>query len=116
MSEIYGDRIIELYRNPLNEGELEDAEVFSAENPKCGDKTKIYLEIEDEEISDVKHETKGCAICKAYVSLFSEEIKGRTIKYARDLESEDVLNLLDAEIPERRVKCATLSLRAIEDL
>lgn len=116
MSEIYAKQILELYRDPPNEGKLEDAEEFSAENPKCGDRTTIYIRRDGDTIKEMKHETKGCAISTAAVSLLSEHIGGMDIQEVRDLDVEDVLGLLESDVPERRMSCVALGLRELENL
>ena len=51
-------------------------------NAKCGDIMKMYLEIKDDRIEDVKFETFGCGSAIASSSMATELIKGKTIEEA----------------------------------
>ena len=50
---------------------LEDHDViFHDSNPLCGDSIDIAMKIDDNKVTDIKFDGKGCAICMAcYFSL-----------------------------------------------
>ena len=52
---MYSEKVMDHFSNPRNVGEIEDANaVGQVGNPKCGDIMKIYMDIEDDVIKDVK--------------------------------------------------------------
>lgn len=114
--EIYKEQILDLFRNPLNKGILEN---FTHEairrNPICGDEIKIQLKVEEETIEDVKFSGIGCAISQASASLITDKIKGMTIQETLNLNKEDVFNLLQIPISYMRLNCAILPLEVIQE-
>ena len=100
---IYTEMIIEYSRNPSNYGKLENPQITRHDsNPLCGDSIDLYLNINDNKISDVKFDGKGCAICMACSSVLTEMIKGKDLsdvkKFQKDeLEHHDIGLQHDAE-------------------
>ena len=102
-------------------------------NPLCGDQVNVYLNVEDDVITDVGFEGVGCAISKASTSMMTESVKGRTTAEAEEIFSaframvtgkadgaSDVELLGDLEVFQgvsqypARIKCATLSWHALQ--
>ncbi|MBC5792648.1 MAG: iron-sulfur cluster assembly scaffold protein [Nanohaloarchaea archaeon] len=111
---MYRDQILDLYKHPLNEGSLERGKDAQAENPSCGDKTHIYVEIEDNKIKQIKHETDGCAISTAAISIVSEELTGLTTGEVEDLDEDWMLDQLGMDVSPMRMKCALLGLETVK--
>ncbi len=126
--ELYQEIILDHNRSPRNFGVLNNpTHVEDGHNPLCGDHYKVYLQIEDGEVKDIRFDGKGCAISKSSASVMSEFIKGKKIdeideyfelfqKIVRgELDPADYLDQLGklaafagvSEFP-MRVKCATL--------
>ena len=63
----YSRNAIELYGNRVNVGIIENADVALAYTGLCGDTTKLYLKINDQnKIEDAKFQYLGCpasAVC-----------------------------------------------------
>jgi nitrogen fixation NifU-like protein len=115
--ELYQEFIIELYKNPLNFGTIENPE-YKAEmyNPTCGDRVVIYLKVKDNKVVDAKHDGKGCAISQASASLFTEYIKGKTFEEVLKLGKNDILGLIKIDLSKNptRIRCALLPLDALK--
>jgi len=79
IADLYQELIIDHSRRPRNfrriEGAAHQAEGF---NPLCGDKVKVYVDLEDGVLRDISFEGEGCAISKASASLMTEAIKGKS--------------------------------------
>ncbi|MFT9400449.1 Fe-S cluster assembly sulfur transfer protein SufU [Acetobacter sp.] len=76
-SALYDQLIVARSRAPLFAGRLEQAEkVGNGKNPLCGDKTRVELALDHNHISQVRHQTRGCAICLAAADLMAERILG----------------------------------------
>jgi nitrogen fixation NifU-like protein len=78
LRDLYRELILDHARSPRHFGKLPDL-THSAEglNPLCGDKLKLYLQIDDDaRISDAAFEGSGCAISVASASLMTDAIIG----------------------------------------
>lgn len=110
---MYSDKVMDHFRNPRNVGELQNANgIGEVGNAKCGDIMKIYLEVEDDIIKDVKFKTFGCGSAIASSSMATEMIKGKTIKEAWDLSNKAVAEALDG-LPPVKMHCSVLAEEAI---
>ncbi|MEK9184937.1 MAG: iron-sulfur cluster assembly scaffold protein [Patescibacteria group bacterium] len=113
--DIYSENIMDHYKDPRNFGSLEDCDIeYSDSNPLCGDKIKIEIKIKDNRIHEMKYECEGCAISRASSSIISEELKGMELEKVLKLNADFVLNLLGIKLNSVRLKCALLSLRAVQ--
>ncbi|MFP4632764.1 MAG: Fe-S cluster assembly sulfur transfer protein SufU [Halobacteriota archaeon] len=113
--DMYRQRILDHYRNPQNYGSIDDADVrYRDDNPSCGDEIEMYAVVEDDEVVDVKFDGKGCAISMASASMLTDEVVGMTLDEVRELETEDVQEMLGIELSAARVKCAVLGLKVLE--
>src|SRR5262249_10527527 len=79
LADLYQELIVDHSRRPRNFRQLQHA-THQAEgfNPLCGDKVKVYLDLENDTVRDVSFEGEGCAISKASASLMTESIKGKS--------------------------------------
>jgi len=113
---MYRQRILDHYRDPQNYGTIDDPDVtYEDVNPSCGDEIQMYAAVdEDDEITDIKFDGQGCAISQASASLLTEEVKGMRLDEVRDLETEDIREMLGIELSPVRVKCAVLGLKVLE--
>lgn len=112
---MYRDEILDLYNNPRNSGKIEDADLeLKGENPSCGDRLTIYVNMEDGKISEIKHESEACAICTASTSILTEEVKDLSKDEINDLDSDWLLGKLGIEVSPMRMKCALLGLKTLQ--
>lgn len=116
MSTLYREQLMEHYKNPSNKGTLNDSSVdVNMSNPFCGDVVDLKLKIEDEKIVDVSFDGPACAVSVASSSLVTDWIKDKTLEEAKELEKDEVLEMLGVELTTSRVKCATLILEALKE-
>jgi len=86
LRELYQEVILDHSRRPRNFGELPEANrMVDGQNPLCGDKTRIYLKIEDGVVKDAHFVGAGCSISMASASMMTEAVKGRTVAEAEAL-------------------------------
>ena len=58
---MYSEKVMDHFSNPRNVGQIDNANaVGEVGNAKCGDIMKIYMDIQDDVIKDVKFKTFGC--------------------------------------------------------
>ncbi len=110
---MYSEKVMDHFANPRNVGEIENASaVGQVGNAKCGDIMKIYLDIEDDIIKDVKFKTFGCGAAVATSSMATEMVKGKTVKEALTITNKAVMEALDG-LPPAKVHCSVLAEEAI---
>ena len=110
----YSDKVMDHFLNPRNVGQIEDASgIGEVGNAKCGDIMKIFLDIEDEIIKDVKFQTFGCGSAIASSSMATEMVKGKTIHEALAVTNKAVAEALDG-LPPVKVHCSVLAEQAIK--
>lgn len=130
LKKLYQAVILVKSRAPFHyEKRLDATAQVEANNPICGDRFTLYLDIEEGVIKDVTFYGHGCAISKSATSVLTENIIGKTLAEAfsysekmktivdpeRPLpdEADDLLAFAAArDFPERET-CATLSWEAL---
>lgn len=111
---MYSEKVMDHFINPRNVGEIENASgVGEVGNPRCGDIMKMYLDIEDGIIKDVKFRTFGCGSAIASSSMATELIKGKSIQEAMELTNKQVADNLDG-LPPVKMHCSVLAEQAIK--
>ncbi|WP_324826004.1 Fe-S cluster assembly scaffold protein NifU [Sinanaerobacter sp. ZZT-01] len=111
---MYNDKVMDLFMNPQNVGEIEDADgIGTYGSPICGDMMKISLKVENNVIVDAKFKTFGCGSAIASSSMATEMIIGKTIEEALDVTNKDVLKELGG-LPGPKIHCSVLSEQAIK--
>ncbi len=109
----YSEKVMDHFMHPRNVGEIEDANaVGQVGNAKCGDIMKIYMDIQDNVIQDVKFKTFGCGAAIATSSMATEMVKGKTVEEALALTNRAVMEALEG-LPPEKVHCSVLAEEAI---
>ncbi len=86
LADLYRDVIVDHNRSPRNRGRLPCAtHRADGDNPLCGDRLHLEVELADDVIRDLRFEGSGCAISTASASLMSEAVKGRTRAEAAEI-------------------------------
>ena len=116
MDELYREQILEHYKHPHNFGRIEDPDIeFEDNNPFCGDEQHVTIRLDDDDrVTEVKFEGKGCAISTAATSMLTDELVGLTKDELVTLPKEKVLDLLGIDISATRMKCALLGLKVVK--
>jgi len=116
MEDLYREVIIDHYKNPQYRGKLEPHDIsFEDDNPLCGDHIRIDLRIDkDSRVSEARFDGHGCAISQASADLLTESIIGKPLEEIKNLNKQDILDLLGIELGPVRLKCALLSLKVLK--
>jgi nitrogen fixation NifU-like protein len=86
LRELYQQIILDHNKSPKNYGKIVNCSHASeGYNPLCGDRIKIYAQVEDGVIKDIKFEGEGCAIAKASGSIMTALLKGKPVEEAQKL-------------------------------
>lgn len=111
---MYTKKVMDHFENPRNMGSIEEASgVGTVGNAKCGDIMRIFLEIEDDIIIDVKFKTFGCGAAIATSSMATELVKGKTVQEAMEVTNKAVMEALDG-LPRAKVHCSLLAEEALQ--
>jgi len=109
---MYSPKLLELFRNPKNVGEMPDADVKVTEGSlACGDMITIFLKIDKEamKITEIKFLSYGCAANIATTSMMTELVKGMTLEEAKKLTFKQIVEALGG-LPPVKMHCAVLSI------
>ncbi len=111
------ERIVHIWKDPPNRGEMKDADtVADGANPICGDRVRIFLKIKNGKITDASFTGEGCAISIASASLLLDYAKGKKLEEIKKIDKEKVMELLELDLSKNpsRLKCALLPLMAMK--
>jgi len=132
LDQLYRQVIMDHYKTPRNKGALESNSVnIEMNNPTCGDRIQLTLQVEDNIVKDAKFDGEGCSISMASASMMTQAVKGKDVDTALQLshifsdmmlgkEYDDSIDLGDIEALQgvsqfpARIKCATLAWKAME--
>ena len=116
MNDIYSENILDHFRNPKNFGRLEKPDAVHKEvNPLCGDQFEIQIKLNGNSVKEIMFNGEGCAISTASMSMLTEKIKMMKISEIKNLDKDDVLEMLGIKVTPVRMKCALLPLFAIKN-
>ena len=129
---LYRQVIMDHYKNPRNKGEI-DGDVLTVDmnNPTCGDRIHLQMQVENSLVKEAKFEGEGCSISMSSASMMTQAIKGKSVYDAlqmseafsgmmigedvdTDLELGDIEALQGVSKFPARIKCATLAWKAME--
>ncbi len=134
LAQLYDEVILQHNREPcFFEKSVSAQHIVDAYNPLCGDKFKLFLDIEDGSVRKATFHGYGCAISKAATSVLVQKIQNMPLKSVLELIKTyfDALNGANTEgghghisedwkaflavrqFPER-LNCATLSWDAAQ--
>jgi nitrogen fixation NifU-like protein len=107
LSELYQQVILDHNKRPRNFRRLEDPD-RSAEgyNPLCGDHLTVYVNLDNDAVSEISFEGSGCAISKAAASMMTQAVKGKTKSEAEELFGE--FHKMVTSDPDDEVDSSTL--------
>lgn len=132
LDQLYRQVILDHSQHPHHEGVLENStDQIELVNPSCGDVIQLQLRIEENKVQDIRFSGHGCTISRASASMmtdvmigktkeevfeltqqFSEVVQGKEVSNIEALGDAALLNGV-AKFPAR-IKCATLSWKALE--
>ncbi|RDW18761.1 SUF system NifU family Fe-S cluster assembly protein [Oceanobacillus arenosus] len=133
LDQLYRTVIMDHYKNPRNRGIVAgDAVTVDMNNPTCGDRIQLQLQVEDGIVKDAKYDGEGCSISMSSASMMTQAVKGKKISEALEMSHQfsdmmlgkelntDELDFGDIEALQgvskfpARIKCATLAWKAME--
>jgi nitrogen fixation NifU-like protein len=116
MDDLYREVIIEHYKNPDHRGTLDPHDIsFEDENPLCGDHIRVDLRVDENGfINEATFDGHGCAISQSSADLLLDSIIGKSVDDIKQMNKQDVLDILGINLGPVRLKCALLPLKVLK--
>ena len=113
-SALYSDVIRERWRKPRHRGDLPNATAVAEDvNPLCGDRVRVAVRVEDGTVAEARFTGDSCAICTASADVVTELATGCSTAAAARLGTNDVLEVLRAEVRPTRMRCVSLPISVL---
>ena len=110
----FSDIVLDHFMNPRNIGGMDDANGIGAiGEPSCGDALTIYIQVNDNVITDISFLVHGCVAAIATSSMTTELAKGKTLEEAYQITEEDVVAALSG-LPDYKLHCSLLGPEALK--
>lgn len=118
MDDLYQQELLDHYRHPHNYGEMANPTCQVSEtNASCGDSLTLNIKVERVQgvptVVDAAFTGVGCAVSMASTSLLTDYIKNKPVETLKKIDFQFMQNLLGTTISPGRVKCLTLSAKAL---
>ena len=101
LDDLYKEIILDHYRSPRNQGELEPpAHRCEGFNPLCGDEVIVFVSLINKKIEEIKIGGQGCSISQASASMMTEIIKGKSISEAEEIihAFKEMMDIYESEL------------------
>lgn len=112
--QMYGKKGFDRWMNPKFTGYLEEADASAALTGSCGDTMEVFIQVEEEQITDISYRTDGCASSAICGSFAAELAREKTVAEVLDLSGQDVLDRI-GRFPENERHCAHLAIATIQE-
>lgn len=105
-------KVRETLANPLNQGELADADaVGTVGSPECGDMLRMWLKFSEKDgkrvIDRASFQAFGCQTAIAVASMATELLRGKTLDEAKLLTAQELTGDL-GPLPPMKIHCGQL--------
>jgi nitrogen fixation NifU-like protein len=112
---MYQEILLHHFKHPQNRGSLPNPDFSSGSyNPSCGDQITFEGNNLNGVITALKFSGKGCVISQATASLLSEFALSKSTAAIVVLDSSFILSLIGIPLGPTRLRCAMLSLEALQ--
>jgi nitrogen fixation NifU-like protein len=110
----YSDKVLEHFRNPKNAGIIENADgTGEVGDPNCGDFLRVFIRVEDNTVTDVKYQIRGCPAAIACASAMTELAIGKNLDDVMFITDDDIVDALDG-LPEFKLHCSNLGASGLQ--
>ena len=109
----YSDKAIELYKNDVNFGVMDDPDANAVFLGSHGDLIRLYIKLRGDIVEEAKFLCYGCPGSIAAMSALTLTIKGLSLSDAKNLAVDDVLKVLGG-LPEEKQECAEIAVKTLQ--
>ena len=114
IGQAYSDVVIEHGKNPRNLGITPKSNAFGIIFGPCGDMMAVWLNIENDKITDISFTTDGCMTSLVAGSMATELAMGKNINDALQISQKDILDAL-CGLPDGSEHCALLASNTLKE-
>ncbi len=112
---ILRQKILDYADNPINYGMIKNPDIKAyGVHPIGNDRVTITAKLKNEKLMDIKFKADGCTICKAYASMTTELVMGKSLQEIQSMTETDVIKNLNIDLSPKRLQCALLCFRTIK--
>ena len=113
---MYSPRLLDHFEHPRNAGVLDQAHATAQlENPACGDILKLTAFLQNDTITEIRFQAKGCVPSIACGSALTELVRGKSPGEASTLTRDDIL-LAVGGVPPASSHAVQLAIDALRSL
>jgi nitrogen fixation protein NifU and related proteins len=113
---IYQEKLMDHYKNPRNKKKINNPDFSSGQqNPSCGDSILVEGKLQDNKIIQIGFDGAGCVVSQAAASMLLQKCIGKTVEDVLKLNKDDILQMIGIPLGPNRIKCALLSLQALQE-
>lgn len=113
-TDLYQEVVVEHKRSPRNFGKLATwTHQARGRNPQCGDDISVQLQVEQDQIRDIRFHGQGCAICIASASMMTEAVRGGSVGAAQRLQERFRAVMTGQQEPDDAYLGKLISLAAV---
>ena len=110
---MYSPEVLDHFEHPRNAGNVAEPDAsIQIENPACGDVLKLSLRLAGDRIQEIRFLAKGCVCSMACGSALTELTVGKTLKQARELTRDMLMNAVGG-LPPASTHAAHLAMDAL---
>jgi SUF system NifU family Fe-S assembly protein len=130
--QLYSKQLLRLAASAVGAGRLVPCDVSgSAHNPICGDRINVTLNLKEDRVTEVAHETRACVLTQASASILGAHLRGENRQAVENLYRQVSAMLQNGQVPpapfsdfgallgvathSNRHKCVLLPLDAVLD-
>ena len=109
----YSDELTDHFEHPHNRGLIEGAAGAGAmRNPVCGDFLQVTVAIEDDMVTRMGWEAKGCLPSIGAASILSEIVRGQPVSEAMAFDEQQLIAAVGG-LPTTKLHSAALAIGAL---
>ena len=109
----YSEAVIDHWQNPRNQKKIKDPDGYAKVTGPCGDTMEMFINIQDEKISECGFQTDGCGTTIVCGSVATELALNKTIvEVIAHVTAGEVLKQLGG-LPSADVHCAQLATETL---
>ena len=103
------------FRKPRNVGRLEAPTAIGRQGrPGQGNYMVIHIQVQGEQIAEIRYQTYGCSGAIACGSVVTEQARGKSLAEAAEISASDVDEAL-GELPANKRHCVDLAVGALRN-
>lgn len=112
----YNEKVLNEFFNPQNVGVIKGASgKGKTVSPTDREIMKIYIQVENEVITNAMFQTFGCVAAIACTSVATRMMMGKHVDDALNITAKDILSELGGNLPESKMHCALLAEETVKD-